>query len=76
MLPYDPSALLDAHREQLMREVEQRRVLAQLPRRQSRWRQQLAVVCLRAADWLDGPCGTVRSATRSGTRDLGFGVAE
>jgi hypothetical protein len=54
VLSLDPSALLDAHRDQLLKDVEHQRLLAQLPRRESVWRQQLATVCLRLADRLDG----------------------
>jgi hypothetical protein len=54
VLSLDPSVLLDAHREQLLKDVEHHRLLAQLPRRESIWRHQVAGMCLRLADWLDG----------------------
>jgi hypothetical protein len=64
----DPSAQLAARRQDLLHEADLERLAAQLPHRPSAMRHELALACIRLADWLaespEPQMGTLRPANR------------
>jgi hypothetical protein len=62
MLMADPAEHIAIRRRELLADAEHRRLLAQLPRRPSFLRHELALACQRLANWLDDPAGYVQPA--------------
>jgi hypothetical protein len=56
----DPDMQLALRRQQLHAEAEHERLLSLLPHRESRVRRELALACVRLANWLDEPAGYVQ----------------
>jgi hypothetical protein len=57
---FDPDTQLALRREELLAEAEHERLLAHLPRHENRVRRELALACVRLANWLDEPPGYVQ----------------
>ena len=68
MMICDPAELVATRRQSLLEEAENERLAAQLPRRPSVVRHELALACHRLADWLDAP-GRYLQASESGLED-------
>lgn len=62
MMIADPTELITTRRQELLAEANMERLAAELPPQPSVVRHELAVACLRLADWLEGPSRYLRTA--------------
>jgi hypothetical protein len=60
MMSLEPMEMLAERRREIMADAERARLAAQLPRRESGLRRELAAACYRLANWLDAPAGYVQ----------------
>ena len=68
MMIADPAELIATRRQELLAEADMQRLAAELPHQPSAVRHELAVACMRLADWLDGP-GRYFRAAEAGAED-------
>ena len=68
MMIADPAELIATRRRELLAEADMHRLAAELPRQPSVVRHDLAVACMRLADWLDRP-GRYLQAAEAGAED-------
>jgi hypothetical protein len=60
MAMYDPQTEIGLRREQLLAEAQRERLVALVPHTNGGVRRNLAVACVKLANWLDEPAGYVQ----------------